>query len=160
MDTAGFFAADDGHHHHLMPQEQQPVHSSSSLSSKRSLSVDSGGSWSTFFPLDDAVNYDGHERPLFVVQVTELADGVFVGFVYNHALSDGTAFWDFISAWAEAARARLGAPRAQLARAAPLFERWSADGGAAAPVVLVETDQADQPLTHKLSALMQGSTPC
>ena len=24
----------------------------------------------------------------------------------------------------------------------------------------VETDQADQPLTHKLSALMQGSTPC
>ncbi|PUZ39061.1 LOW QUALITY PROTEIN: hypothetical protein GQ55_9G251300 [Panicum hallii var. hallii] len=79
----------------------------------------------SFFPLDDAVNYDGHECPLFVVQVTELADGVFVGFVYNHALSDGTAFWDFISAWAETAR---GAPR------------WSPDGGAAAPVVLPYAD--------------------
>ncbi|KAG2538156.1 uncharacterized acetyltransferase At3g50280-like [Panicum virgatum] len=94
----------------------------------------------SFFPLDDAINFDGHERPLFVVQVTELADGIFVGFVYNHALSDGTAFWDFISAWAEAARARLGAPRALLPRAAPLFERWSADGGAAAPVVLPYAD--------------------
>ncbi|RLN19450.1 hypothetical protein C2845_PM02G14440 [Panicum miliaceum] len=94
----------------------------------------------SFFPLDDAVNYDGHECPLFVVQVTELADGVFVGFVYNHALSDGTAFWDFISAWAETARARLGAPRALPPRATPLFERWSPDGGAAAPVVLPYAD--------------------
>ncbi|RLM92783.1 hypothetical protein C2845_PM08G16820 [Panicum miliaceum] len=53
MDTSGFFA-EDGCHYHLMHQEQQPVYSSSSLSSKRSLSVDSGGSSSTFFQLDDA----------------------------------------------------------------------------------------------------------
>ncbi|KAG8080888.1 hypothetical protein GUJ93_ZPchr0007g4732 [Zizania palustris] len=59
----------------------------------------------SFFPLEDAVNYDGHHVPLFVVQVTELNDGVFVGFVNNHALSDGTAFWEFINAWAEIARA-------------------------------------------------------
>ncbi|PVH31890.1 hypothetical protein PAHAL_9G253000 [Panicum hallii] len=82
----------------------------------------------SFFPLDDGVNYDGHECPLFVVQVTELADGVFVGFVYNHALSDGTAFWDFISAWAETARATAarGAPvRALVAR------RWRGGAGRA-----------------------------
>jgi hypothetical protein len=97
----------------------------------------------SFFPLDEAVNYDGHDRPLFAVQVTELADGVFVAFVYNHALSDGTAFWDFIGAWAEIARAMLGAPRALPPRAAPLFERWSPDGGgAAAPVVLPYADLA------------------
>jgi hypothetical protein len=46
----------------------------------------------SFFPLDQAVNYDGHELPLFAVQVTQLRDGVFLGFAYNHALSDGTAF--------------------------------------------------------------------
>jgi hypothetical protein len=45
-----------------------------------------------FFPLDHAINYDGHEFPLFAIQVTQLHDGVFLGFAYNHALSDGTAF--------------------------------------------------------------------
>ncbi|WVZ58956.1 hypothetical protein U9M48_009171 [Paspalum notatum var. saurae] len=100
----------------------------------------------SFFPLDEAVNYDGHERPLFVVQVTELADGVFVGFVYNHALSDGTAFWNFISAWAAIARSRLsvsdqGASGVR-APTSPIFERWSPDGGAAAPLVLPYADLA------------------
>ncbi|XP_066384782.1 GDSL esterase/lipase At5g45910-like [Miscanthus floridulus] len=44
----------------------------------------------SLFPLDGAVNHDGHHLPLFVVQVTELTDGVFLGFAYNHALSDGS----------------------------------------------------------------------
>uniref|UniRef100_A0A0E0AJX3 Acetyltransferase n=1 Tax=Oryza glumipatula TaxID=40148 RepID=A0A0E0AJX3_9ORYZ len=101
----------------------------------------------SFFPLDDAVNYDGHELPLFVVQVTELVDGgVFLGFMYNHALSDGTAFWDFLNAWAEIARARVENARPALAAVAtsraPLLERWSPDGGAAAPVVLPYDDLA------------------
>ncbi|XP_062227796.1 uncharacterized acetyltransferase At3g50280-like [Phragmites australis] len=96
----------------------------------------------SFFPLDGAINYDGHEVPLFVVQVTELDDGVFVGFVYNHALSDGTAFWDFLNTWAEIARATLAppeAPRALTSRT-PLFDRWSPDGGAPAPLVLPYAD--------------------
>nr|TKV93949.1 hypothetical protein SEVIR_9G263500v2 [Setaria viridis] len=75
----------------------------------------------SFFPLDEAINYDGHERPLFAVQITELADGVFVGFV-------STTRSPTIS------RAMMGAPRALPPRAAPLFERWSPDGGAAAPI--------------------------
>ena len=44
-----------------------------------------------FFPMGDAVGHDGHELPLFVVQATELDDGIFVGFVCNHALDDGAA---------------------------------------------------------------------
>uniref|UniRef100_R7W5P9 Putative acetyltransferase n=1 Tax=Aegilops tauschii TaxID=37682 RepID=R7W5P9_AEGTA len=60
------------------------------------------------FLLNDAINYDGHELPLFAAQVTELADGsVFVGFVCNHALADGTAFWNFLKTLAEISRARL-----------------------------------------------------
>ncbi|KAF0905616.1 hypothetical protein E2562_007402 [Oryza meyeriana var. granulata] len=64
--------------------------------------------------------------------VTDLDDGVFPGFVYYHALSDGTAFWEFLNAWAEIARARLALAR----------RRWSPDGGAAAPVVLPYVDLA------------------
>ncbi|KAM0857585.1 hypothetical protein ACQ4PT_048388 [Festuca glaucescens] len=98
----------------------------------------------SFFPLDDAVNYDGHDAPLFVAQITDLTDGVFVGFAYNHALSDGTAFWDFLNAWAEIARSRFLAPaeRPRLTRA-PLFERWSPDGGVAAPIVLPCADVSE-----------------
>ncbi|KAF7111872.1 hypothetical protein CFC21_111827 [Triticum aestivum] len=97
----------------------------------------------SFFLLDGAINYDGRNHPLLAVQVTDLADGVFVGFSYNHALSDGTAFWGFINAWAEIARARLlGSPREQPLRR-PLLDRWSPDGGAAAPVVLPCTELSD-----------------
>ncbi|GJM99301.1 hypothetical protein PR202_ga16390 [Eleusine coracana subsp. coracana] len=47
----------------------------------------------SFFPLNHAVNkFDGCEFPLFAVQVTDLHDGMFLGFLYNHALSDGTMF--------------------------------------------------------------------
>ncbi|KAM0841827.1 hypothetical protein ACQ4PT_058768 [Festuca glaucescens] len=111
----------------------------------------------SFFPLGDAVGFDGHELPLFVVQVTELADGVFVGFVCNHALADGTALWDFLNSWAEIARARLNlatpegeAPRPLTSRRAPLLERWSADGGAEPQIVLACAD---------LSELLERSEP-
>ncbi|CAL5036232.1 unnamed protein product [Urochloa decumbens] len=77
----------------------------------------------SFFPLDGAVNHDGHHLPLFTVQVTELADGVFVGFAYNHALSDGTALWDLLNAWAGICR---GGDKHRLQP--PLLERWSPDG--------------------------------
>ncbi|XP_034580913.1 uncharacterized acetyltransferase At3g50280, partial [Setaria viridis] len=87
------------------------------------------------FPLNGAVNYDGHELPVFVAQVTELVDGVFLGFACNHALCDGTAFWNFLNAWAEIARTRL-VPTSR----PPLFERWLPDGGAAAPAVLPYAD--------------------
>ncbi|CAN6172544.1 unnamed protein product [Urochloa humidicola] len=97
----------------------------------------------SFFPLDGTANYEGHELPLFSVQVTELADGVFVGFAYNHALSDGAALWDFLNAWAEIARLRLAPPELEAGDPrAPVFERWSPDGGAVEPVVLPYADLA------------------
>ncbi|KAM3195481.1 hypothetical protein ACQJBY_071548 [Aegilops geniculata] len=95
-----------------------------------------------FFQLTDAVNYGGREQPLLAVQVTDLADGVFVGFAYNHALSDGTAFWDLVNSWAALARARLGlAPAPPTPR--PSFERWSPDGAAAGPAVLPCADVSE-----------------
>ncbi|XP_074305308.1 putative acetyltransferase At3g50280 [Silene latifolia] len=49
----------------------------------------------------EAVNYDGHHRPLLSIQVTELIDGVFIGFTINHSLADGTSSWHFISTISE-----------------------------------------------------------
>lgn len=60
----------------------------------------------SLFVLDGAVSYQGHYRPLAAFQVTELGDGaVFVGSTVNHAVVDGTSFWNFFNAWAELSRA-------------------------------------------------------
>ncbi|XP_030537197.1 BAHD acyltransferase DCR [Rhodamnia argentea] len=57
-----------------------------------------------FFAFDRTVSYNGHFLPLLAVQITELADGVFVGCTVNHAVTDGTSFWHFFNAFAEAAQ--------------------------------------------------------
>ncbi|KAJ1263165.1 hypothetical protein BS78_09G162800 [Paspalum vaginatum] len=60
------------------------------------------------FPMDRTVSYGGHSRPLTSFQLTVLGDGaVFVGFVANHAVLDGTSFWHFFNTWAGQCR---GAP--------------------------------------------------
>ncbi|MCL7031117.1 hypothetical protein MKW94_011018 [Papaver nudicaule] len=57
-----------------------------------------------FFALDGVVSYDGHYKPLLAVQVTELCDGVFIGCAVNHAVMDGTSFWNFFNTFAELSR--------------------------------------------------------
>ncbi|XP_043723262.1 uncharacterized acetyltransferase At3g50280-like [Telopea speciosissima] len=56
------------------------------------------------FAFDGAVSYDGHFKPIAAVQVTELADGVFIGCTVNHAVVDGTSFWNFFNTFAEVCR--------------------------------------------------------
>ncbi|KAK9698963.1 hypothetical protein RND81_08G144100 [Saponaria officinalis] len=55
----------------------------------------------SFFDHHKASNYDGHTRPLLSVQITELHDGVFIGCSANHAVLDGTSYWEFWNAWSE-----------------------------------------------------------
>ncbi|KAK4353187.1 hypothetical protein RND71_028705 [Anisodus tanguticus] len=57
-----------------------------------------------FFPLDHTVSYQGHISPLLAVQVTELANGVFIGCAVNHSVTDGTSFWNFFNTFAEVSR--------------------------------------------------------
>jgi hypothetical protein len=57
-----------------------------------------------FFALDRTVSYDGHFKPILVVQITELADGIFIGCTVNHAVTDGTSFWNFFNTFAEKSR--------------------------------------------------------
>ncbi|KAK1409317.1 hypothetical protein QVD17_35843 [Tagetes erecta] len=57
-----------------------------------------------FFAYSGMVSYAGHFNPLLAVQVTELDDGVFLGFSVNHAVVDGTSLWNFINTFAEVCR--------------------------------------------------------
>ncbi|EEF31039.1 Anthocyanin 5-aromatic acyltransferase, putative [Ricinus communis] len=54
-----------------------------------------------FFAFDKTLSYSGHSKPLIAVQVTELADSVFIGCTVNHAVTDGTSFWHFFNTFAE-----------------------------------------------------------
>ncbi|CAH9091158.1 unnamed protein product [Cuscuta epithymum] len=63
------------------------------------------------FPFDLTVSYQGHFLPILAVQVTELADGVFIGCAVNHAVVDGTSFWNFFNSFAEVARGVEGISR-------------------------------------------------
>ncbi|KAL1541627.1 hypothetical protein AAHA92_25826 [Salvia divinorum] len=58
----------------------------------------------SFFPLDRVTNFEAISEPLLAVQVTELADGLFLGCAANHAVVDGTSFWHFINSWSEISR--------------------------------------------------------
>ncbi|ERN09709.1 acylsugar acyltransferase 3 [Amborella trichopoda] len=53
-----------------------------------------------FFAMDGVGSYSGHFMPLLAVQITELDDGVFIGCSVNHAVVDGTSYWEFFNAWA------------------------------------------------------------
>ncbi|VAH24836.1 unnamed protein product [Triticum turgidum subsp. durum] len=54
-------------------------------------------------------------RPLLAVQVTELADGVFVAMSLSHAAADWTTFWDLFNTWSEISR-----NKSDMSTAAPL----------------------------------------
>ncbi|KAG5253320.1 transferase family protein [Salix suchowensis] len=54
-----------------------------------------------FFAMDKTLSYSGHSKPLMAVQVTELKDGIFIGCAVNHAVTDGTSFWNFFNTFAE-----------------------------------------------------------
>ncbi|KAJ0713921.1 putative quinate O-hydroxycinnamoyltransferase [Helianthus annuus] len=55
----------------------------------------------TFFAFDNTVSYAGHHQPIAAVQVTEVGGGVFIGCTVNHAVVDGTSFWNFFNTFAE-----------------------------------------------------------
>ncbi|OMO92570.1 Transferase [Corchorus olitorius] len=78
----------------------------------------------SFFDHDRAINHDGHSRPLLSIQVTELVDGVFIGFSMSHSIVDGTSFWHFIQALSEIFQ---GDGRVQISRP-PVLERWFPEG--------------------------------
>ncbi|KAK7386423.1 hypothetical protein VNO78_26645 [Psophocarpus tetragonolobus] len=76
----------------------------------------------SFFPLNGVKNHQGTSQPLLAVQVTELLDGIFIAFAYNHLVADGKSFWHFVNSWAEISR---GSPTISKF---PAFQRFFLDG--------------------------------
>ncbi|CAN0902546.1 Uncharacterized acetyltransferase At3g50280 [Linum grandiflorum] len=82
--------------------------------------------WS-FFPLNWLRNYHGFEHPLAAVQVTELSDGIFVGWTISHAVADGATIWKFVKFWSALCR-DLAGDDLSLPAPAPVFSRdWFID---------------------------------
>ncbi|CAD6266339.1 unnamed protein product [Miscanthus lutarioriparius] len=85
-----------------------------------------------FYPLALVLGADAaiERLPVLAVQVTVLADGVFIGMTLNHSVGDGTAFWHFFNAWSEINRAAGGGVGisadlpADLSTPPPVFKRW------------------------------------
>jgi hypothetical protein len=78
-----------------------------------------------FFPLNHVLGADAatESLPVLSAQVTELADGVFIGMSMNHTVGDGTAFWEFFNTWSEINR-RGGV---DLRTLAPVHQRFFMD---------------------------------
>jgi len=57
----------------------------------------------SFFPLNGVKNWNT-SHPILAVQVTELLDGIFIGFTINHVVSDGQSFWHFVNSWSQISR--------------------------------------------------------
>uniref|UniRef100_A0A0D9X3R2 Acetyltransferase n=1 Tax=Leersia perrieri TaxID=77586 RepID=A0A0D9X3R2_9ORYZ len=70
-----------------------------------------------------AAGDDSPALPVLAVQVTELADGVFVGMSMNHSVGDGTTFWHFMNTWSEINR-RGGDGVDENTTPAPVLRRW------------------------------------
>ncbi|KAI7996463.1 BAHD acyltransferase DCR [Camellia lanceoleosa] len=69
--------------------------------------VDVPNCFKEFFAFDNTLSYAARHKPLAAVQVTELGDGIFVGCTVNHAVTDGTSFWNFFNTFAEICRGAM-----------------------------------------------------
>ncbi|KFK25764.1 hypothetical protein AALP_AA8G156600 [Arabis alpina] len=58
-------------------------------------------SFKLFFPVNGLRNIDGLSEPLLAVQVTEIKDGIFISFGYNHLVANGVSMWKFLQDWSK-----------------------------------------------------------
>ncbi|CAH8305733.1 unnamed protein product [Eruca vesicaria subsp. sativa] len=54
-----------------------------------------------FFPMNGVKSINGVTEPLLAIQVTEIKDGVFISFSYNHMVADGFSIWNFFRTWSK-----------------------------------------------------------
>nr|KYP32374.1 putative acetyltransferase At3g50280 family [Cajanus cajan] len=85
----------------------------------------------SLFDHHNVVDHDGHTMPLFSVKVTKLLDGLFIGCSMNHAVGDGTSFFNFIKAWFEIinVQCNVKGPLSHVSIShSPIHNRWFPDG--------------------------------
>jgi len=62
------------------------------------------------FPYPHKISYTAHSSPIMAFQVTEFADGVFIGFAVCHAVTDGATLWNFLNTFAVISRGETASP--------------------------------------------------
>jgi hypothetical protein len=89
-----------------------------------------------FYPFNHVLGADAAIKslPVLAVQVTELADGIFIGLSMNHCAGDGTTFWAFFNAWSEISRG--GGKSDDLHEISPVLRlhKWFVDDASPVPV--------------------------
>ncbi|CAA7028719.1 unnamed protein product [Microthlaspi erraticum] len=76
-----------------------------------------------FFPANNVESRDAlTSEILLALQVTEMKDGVFISFGYNHMVADGCSFWSFFHTWSNIFRTGSGHNSQPLA-----LKDWSLD---------------------------------
>lgn len=102
---AGRFQTDEDGHVHIICNDAgvEFLHARAKHFFVRDLlsTTDVHACFKQFFAFDGLLSYAGHFKPLAAVQVTELADGLFIGCTVNHSVTDGTSFWHFFNTFAE-----------------------------------------------------------
>ncbi|RZB50401.1 putative acetyltransferase [Glycine soja] len=62
------------------------------------------------FPFHHKISYTAHSSPIMAFQVTDLADGIFLGCAVCHAVTDGASFWNFFNTFAGISRGATTSP--------------------------------------------------
>ncbi|KAJ0253690.1 Uncharacterized protein HA466_0113320 [Hirschfeldia incana] len=102
------------------------------------------------FPADGFKNCDGVTEPLLAVQVTEMKDGVFLSYCYNHMVADGVSMWRFLHAWSMICSSGSSSSHHQ-----PLvLKGWFLDGvNYPIHIPVSETESPPQPPTRVLPSV-------
>ncbi|KAJ0230456.1 Uncharacterized protein HA466_0308090 [Hirschfeldia incana] len=101
------------------------------------------------FPADDFKNCDGVTEPLLVIQVTEMKDGVFVGYCYNHLVADGVSMWGFINTWSKICSSGSSSVHKPL-----VLKRWFLEGIGYPIHIPVSEAERPPPPSRELSSMV------
>ncbi|MBA0653621.1 hypothetical protein Goklo_020775, partial [Gossypium klotzschianum] len=101
----------------------------------------------SFFSLNGLHNYKGITHSLLGIQITDLADGIFIGCSINHVVADGASFWHFLNSWSGISKGSIYLSKP------PVFQRWLPDG-MDIPIRIPQSSKANAEMgTENISSL-------
>uniref|UniRef100_A0A1J3DF83 Putative acetyltransferase n=1 Tax=Noccaea caerulescens TaxID=107243 RepID=A0A1J3DF83_NOCCA len=103
-----------------------------------------------FFPANDFKTFDGVSEPLLAIQVTEMKDGVFLGFCYNHFVADGASMWSFMHTWSKICSSGLASESEQ--HPPLVLKGWFLDG-IDYPIHIPVLEEKKPPPSRELSSV-------
>ncbi|KAG5385748.1 hypothetical protein IGI04_037218 [Brassica rapa subsp. trilocularis] len=115
-----------------------------------SFHIDCDGSGARFLHAEakSLSNSDGLTEPLLAVQVTEMKDGVFLGYYYNHMVADGVSMWNFLHTWSMICSSGSSSGQQPL-----VLKRWFLEGVSYPIHIPVSEAEKPPPPSRELSSV-------